>query len=223
MISVKFDHAKIIKDLNNAVEYSIGFIDGVESGKKFLLANLGRELKILVAEFIDSNARVSPESLHHVYEWYQTGSPAARLFDIDYFVVGGGLSVDGTLRQSRSTSRNSNTPFYDKARIMERGTSVTIAPKKAQALRFEENGQPVFTKSPITINNPGGSEVQGSFQETFRQFFLTFSSQSLLEISGLADNLKRPVEFKDNFAAGVRGGRPVGFSTGLKFISEGAR
>ena len=223
MISVKFDDKKIIKELNNAVEYSMGFIEGTQAGKKLLLANLGRELKVLVAQFIDANARIDPDSLHHVYEWYQTGSPTARLFDIDYIVVGGGLSVNGTLRQSRSTSRNSDTPFYDKARIMERGTPVTIAPKRAQALRFEQDGQTIFTKSPITISNPGGSEVQGSFQETFRQFFLTFSSQSLLEISGLADNLRRPVEFKQNFSAGVRGGRSVGFSAGLKFISEGAR
>lgn len=223
MISVKFDDKQIMKQLNNAVEYSIGFLEGTEAGKKILLANLGRELKTLVAEFIDANARISPESLHHVYEWYQTGSPAARLFDIEYVVVGGGLSVNGTLRQSQSVPRGSTTPFYDKARVMEKGIPVRIAPKNAQALRFEQNGETVFTKSPVTVNNPGGTEVQGSFQETFRQFFLTFSSQSLLEISGLASNLKRPVEFKQNFSAGVRGGRSVGFSAGLKFISGGAR
>ena len=223
MISVKFDDKKIMKELNNAVEYSLGFLEGTQAGKKILLANLGRELKNLVAEFIDSNARISPESLHHVYEWYQTGSPAARLFDIEYIVVGGGLSVNGTLRQSQSVPRGSTTPFYDKARVMERGIPVKIAPKNAQALRFEQNGETVFTKSPVTVENPGGVEVQGSFQETFRQFFLTFSSQALLEISGLADNLRKPVEFKQSFSAGIRGGRSVGFSAGLKFISGGAR
>lgn len=223
MILVKFDDKKVMKDLNNVIQYSIGFLEGAQTGKKFLLANLGQELKVLVADFIDSNARVNPEALHHVYEWYQTGSPAARLFDIDYVIAGGGLSVNGTLRQSRANARNSDVPFYDKARVMERGIPVTIEPKKAKALRFEQDGQTVFTKGSVTVDNPGGTAVQGSFEETFRQFFLTFASQALLEISGLSEGLKNPVAFKSNFAAGVRGGKPVGVSAGLKFISGGTR
>lgn len=210
-----------MKDLNNIVAYSNGFLDGVMAGKPKMLSDLGSQLRELVGEFIDANARVDPKSLHHVYEWYQTGSSAARLFDIDYKVTSGGLTIDGTLTQSKSMSRGSTTPFYNKARVMESGSSVTISPTKSNVLRFENNGEEVFTKGPITVNNPGGDSVAGSFESTFRLFFTTYASQALLEISGLADDLRRPTEFSRNFAAGVKGGRSVGLSAGNKFISGG--
>ena len=222
MISMKIDDKKLVKDLNNVVAYSIGFLDGVKIGKSKMLANLGAELRELVGEFIDANARVNPQSLHHVYEWYQTGSPAGRLFDIDYNVTVGGLSLNGTLTQSRSIAKNSKEPFYNKASIMEYGVPITISPKSAQALRFEVDGEEVFTKKPVTIQNPGGN-VEGNFQETFRLFFTTYASQALLEVSGLADQLSKPTEFDKNFAAGVRGGRSVGLTAGMKYISGGKK
>lgn len=222
MISMKIDDKKLVKDLNNVVAYSIGFLDGVKIGKPKMLASLGAELRELVGEFIDANARVNPQSLHHVYEWYQTGSPAGRLFDIDYNVTVGGLSLNGTLTQSRSIAKNSKEPFYNKASIMEYGVPITISPKSAQALRFEVDGEEVFTKKPVTIQNPGGN-VEGNFQETFRLFFTTYASQALLEVSGLADQLSKPTEFDKNFAAGVRGGRSVGLTAGMKYISGGKK
>lgn len=220
MIGVDINDKKLVKDLNNVVQYSMGFLDGVKIGKAKMLNDLGLELKELVAEFIDSNARVDPSSLHHVYEWYQAGSPAARLFDIDYQVVAGGLSMNGMLTQSRSIAKNSKEPFYNKATVMEYGIPVTISPKNAQALRFEVDGEEVFTKNPVHIQNPGGS-VQGNFQEMFKSFFATYASQSILDISGLAEQLRKPTEFSNKFAAGVRGGRAVGVSAGIKYISGG--
>jgi len=218
---VKVNDNQLIKDLNNIVQYSIGFLDGTKAGKKIMLANLGDQLQELVGEFIDANARVDPQKLHHVYEWYRTGSPAARLFDIDYNVTNGGLSIDGTLTQSRSNPKGSNTPFYNKAKVMESGSPVTISPKNAKVLRFEQDGKEVFVSGSVRVDNPGGEEVAGSFEETFRMFFMTYASQALFSISGLADHLKNPVEFKKNFAAGARGGKAVGYSAGIKFISGG--
>lgn len=218
---LKVNDNQLIKDLNNIVEYSIGFLEGTKAGKKTMLANLGEQLQEMVGEFIDSNARVDPQKLHHVYEWYRTGSPAARLFDIDYNVTNGGLSIDGTLTQSRSNAKGSKTPFYNKAKVMESGSPVTISPKSAKALRFEKDGKEVFVSGSVTVDNPGGDEVSGSFEETFRLFFITYASQALLSMSGLADHLSNPVEFKKSFAAGARGGKAIGYSAGIKFISGG--
>jgi hypothetical protein len=218
---LRVDDKKFIKDINNVIAYSYGFLDGVNIGKPRLLKDLGLELKNLVAEFIDSNARVDPSSLHHVYEWYQTGSPQARLFDIDYKVFSGGLSLEGTLTQSSSFARGSNTPFYNKAKIMESGTPVTITPVRARVLRFEQNGETIFTKGPVTVNNPGGDNVQGSFYETFKSFFIVYASQSIFDISGMSDRLKTATAFKESFAAGAKGGRPVGVAAGIKYISGG--
>ena len=116
---VKFNDKKFMNDMVNIIEYSIGFLDGIQSGKKVFLDNLGREVIDLLKEYIDSNARVNPQALHHIYEWYSTGSPNARLFDIDYSVSGIGLSFKSSFRQSTSIQDGSNTPFYNKAYIME--------------------------------------------------------------------------------------------------------
>ena len=223
MITVDFNDSKFFKDMNNAVAYATGFLDGTKLGKQSMLENFGESLKEIVGQFIDSNARVDPASLHHVYEWYETGNPGARLFDISYIAKAGGLTINGTLTQSSSLSSGSTSPFYNKARIMESGTPVTISPKRASVLRFEDGGQEVFTKGPITVSNPGGDSVAGSFNDAFKTFFETYASQSLLQISGLYDQLKTPVEFSNSFASGVRGGRSVGVSAGIKYITGGKK
>lgn len=223
MISMKLNDKQLLKDLNNMVQYSFGFLEGAEMAKPKLMASFGNHMKELIGDFIDSNARIDPLSLHHVYEWYQVGNPAARLFNIDYVVSGKGLSLNGTLTQSTSIQRGSSIPFYDKAKIMESGMPVTIVPKNASALRFDVNGETVFTKKPVHIANPGGDNVSGSFENAFRSFFVTYGSQSLLEMSGLAANLKTPTEFKRNFVAGVKGGKPVGVKAGANFIAGGLK
>jgi hypothetical protein len=124
------------KQLNNIIQYSNGFIDGVQKGKTVFLKNLGFGIIEGLSAYIDSQARSNPESLHHVYEWYQTGSPKARLFDLDYTVSGIGLSVFGTFKQSRTVKDDSTVPFYNKAMIMESGMPVVIKPKKSSVLAF---------------------------------------------------------------------------------------
>lgn len=221
MITVKIDDAQFMRDMKNLMGYSTGFLDGAKFGKPNLLKNLGIELRELVADFIDSNARIDPSSLHHVYEWYQTGSPEARLFDIDYIVTGAGLSMNATLTQSSTNPRGSNVPFYNKAKVMESGTPVTIRPKNVQALAFTQNGEQVFTTKPVTVGNPGGDQVQGSFHEIFKTFFRTYASQSILDISGLAIQLRNPKAFDKSFAAGKSGGRSLGVTVGRRWIAGG--
>jgi hypothetical protein len=79
-----FNSKQFKKDMNNIVNYSIGFLEGVQRGKTVFLKTLGMETVEVMKEFIDSNARVNPDMLHHVYEWTMTGSPEARLYDISY-------------------------------------------------------------------------------------------------------------------------------------------
>ncbi len=168
-LKVDLDTKSFVNSLNNLTQYSIGFLNGVEAASPIIMDNLGKEVIESLKDFIDTNARVSPETLHHVYEWYQTGSPEARLFDIDYLVVGkSGLSFNYTFSQSSSYSKNSTVPFYDKAEIMERGTPVTIRPKQASVLSFNVDGEQIFTKKPVVVENPGGSNVEGGFERTIK-------------------------------------------------------
>lgn len=206
------------KTMKNVIDYSFGFLDGVQRGKKIFLQRLGISVIEALKQYIDVNAKMSPESLHHVYEWYQVGSPDARLFDINYTVSNLGLSLNATFRQSTSMSRDASKPFYDKARIMENGIPVTIRPKKSTVLVFDENGQTVFSKKPITITRPGGDEVQGGFEEVMDSFILRYFKQSFLRASGIYDYIKRPKIYKKNIKAGSKGGRSVGQKTGYTWI-----
>ena len=206
--------------MNNIVKYSIGFLDGVENGKTIFLKNLGLGTIQALAAYVDVSAKGNPRALHHVYEWYQTGSPSARLFDLDYTVSNLGLSINSTFKQSRTLKEDSNEPFYNKASIMERGVPVTITPKKSSVLVFEEGGETIFTKNPITVRSPGGDEVRGSFEKTVDEFILRYFKQSFLRASGIYDYIKKPTLYKKNIKAGSKVGRSKGLDTGFKWIAN---
>jgi hypothetical protein len=140
MLKLVIDSKQFKKEINNIMEYSTGFLEGVQKGKTVFLKTMGMETVELMKQFIDSNARVNPDMLHHIYEWNQTGSPNARLYDISYTTSNLGLSFRSSFSQSRSIKSGSRTPFYDKARIMEEGIPVVIRPRVAQVLVFEDNG-----------------------------------------------------------------------------------
>lgn len=221
MISAEFDLKKFNKDMKNIIGYSIGFLDGVELGKTRFSAELAKQTIETLKEFIDSNARVSPSMLHHVYEWNQTGSPSARLFDISYIVNGSGISVNSTFRQSTSVQDGSKTPFYDKARIMESGVPVRIVPKKkVLAFTDQKTGEKVFTSKPVKVSNPGGLGVENGYESAFDSFFNNYFSQAFLQSSGIAAKLKDTSSFGKNLRAGKTRGRTKGVQTGFQWISE---
>lgn len=217
---VKFNNTMFKKDMKNIIDYSIGFLDGVQGGKKAFLNMLGMETVELMKEYIDSNARVNPAMLHHVYEWNRVGSPDSRLYDIHYTSSNLGLSFNSTFKQSTSIKNGSRVPFYDKARIMEEGIPVTIVPKRAQALMFDINGEEIFTKQPVEVSNPGGNEVQGSFEKTFDSFFKRYFTQAFLRASGVAKYLENPIAYKKNLSAGKKSGKVKGYQTGYRWIAN---
>lgn len=219
MISVKFDTKQFSKDMNNLTEYAVGFFEGVHRGKVELLKDVGERTKEILYQYIDSVARVDPSSLHHVYEWYRTGSPEARLFDLQYTAVAGSLSVNATFTQSRSVKNGSTTPFYNKAAVMERGISVVVRPRTSKALRFVDEGQEVFTKGPVLVKNPGGQLVAGGFDKTFSEFFQKYFTQSFMEVSGLADRIRNTSAFVRNFNRGKTGGRALGNDVGYRWVA----
>lgn len=207
------------KQILNIAEYSLGFIEGVQRGKRIFLDNMGKGVIYTLGRYIDVEARANSAALHHVYEWYQVGSPSARLFDIDYSVSNVGLTLNSSFKQSRSLKEDGTVPFYNKATIMENGIPVTIKPKRT-ALRFNAGGQEIFTKRPVTVRNPGGEEVQGSFERTFDEFMRNYFTQGFLRASGLFDYIQNPIIYKRNIAAGAKGGRRVGVRTGFKWIAN---
>jgi hypothetical protein len=217
MIKIKFDNRSFKKEMKNIIDYSTGFTEGIEKGKSDFLNNMGADVSEIASQFIDTNARVSPGTLHHIYEWYKTGSPEARLFDISYTVSNIGLSFISNFKQSTTISQGSNEPFRNKAAIMENGTTIVIKPKNAQALRFEKDGEVIYTKKPVVITNPGGN-TQGEFEKAFDMFFGTYFTQAFLNSSNLKQYFENPIVYKKNLRKGMRSGRSTGLSTGYRWV-----
>ena len=219
MISVRLDSDSFMKDMMSVINYSNGFLDGARDGKKELLRTIGEKTVEILEQFIDSNARVNEEALHHVYEWYQAGSPNARLFNLEYFAYQGGLAISSSFTQSSTVKSGSSVPFYDKARIMEQGIPVRIRPVRAQVLRFEDNGEEVFTPNEVSVERPGGQEAQGGFKRVIDLFFETYFTQSFMQSSGIYELLKTPFNFKKNLPRAKTGGKSAGYDVGYRWIS----
>ena len=203
--------------MNNFIEYSIGFLEGVQSAKQPFFDQFGKGIIAALSNYIDSIARMSPDSMHHVYEWYRTGSPEARLFNIKSIATSRGITIDSSFRQSRTASKQSNQVFINKARVMENGMPVTIVPKN-DVLVFEVDGETVFTKKKVVVANPGGVNVRGSYEKTFNSFFNNYFSQSFLRSSGLLNHLEDVSTYKKNLKQGSISGRSTGFKTGYQWL-----
>ena len=206
--------------MNNFVQYSLGFIDGVQVGKQKFLNNFGQTVIETLKSYIDSNAKVDPQMLHHVYEWNSVGSPDARLYDLSYSISGFGISINSTFKQSNSVKNGSYEPFYNKAEIMENGIPITIRPKRANVLSFNVDGEQVFTKGPVKVETPGGQEVTGSYEKVFDSFFNRYFSQAFLIASGIIDYIEKPLAYKNSLASGIRGGKSVGRKVGYQWIAN---
>jgi hypothetical protein len=206
------------KQITNIANYSFGFLDGINRGKREFLNNLGKGVIFALGQYIDSEARANSRSMHHVYEWYKTGSPSARLFSLDYTVSNLGLSINSTFKQSSTLKEDMTVPFYNKAKIMEKGIPVVIKPRSGGALKFKEGGQEIFVRKAVTVRNPGGEEVEGSFERVFDEFMRTYFTQAFLRSSGLLAYLNKPTAYKKNFLAGSRLGKSKGIETGYKWI-----
>jgi hypothetical protein len=130
-----------------------------------------------LGEFIDSQARVKPRSLHHVYEWDQTGNPGSRLFKFNKLNSEGlGFSISYEFLPSKTFAKsegNRRHVFVNKAAVMEAGMPLKIAPRHSKRLVFETNGYKVFMPegASVTVRRPGGTGVKNSFMMTYSRFF----------------------------------------------------
>lgn len=213
MTVVTIDTTEVEKVLRNTIAYSRGFLAGADAGLPVLLAKIGAAVVEALQRFIDMQAAGNPGALHHIYEWYQTGSAGGRLFEFDYAVGGNTVTFNGSTTQSSTLSNTATVPFYNKADIMESGTAITIEPSSSDVLAFEGGDGTVFTPNPVTVSQPGGPGVAGSFQRVVDMFFTQYFTQAFLASSGLLAALETPTAFASYFAAGAMGG---GYGTGVK-------
>jgi hypothetical protein len=221
MTVVHIDTSEVERVVRNTIQYNEGFIAGSHAGLPVLLAKIGAAVVEALGRFIDMQAAGNPSALHHIYEWYQTGSAGARLFEFDYAVGGNTVTFNGSTTQSGSLSATATVPFYDKADIMESGTAISISPSSADVLAFSGGEGMVFTPNTIVVSQPGGPGVAGSFQRVVDQFFSQYFTQAFLSASGLLSALETPTAYAASFAAGaLGGGYGAGFGAGYKYIAD---
>jgi hypothetical protein len=132
---------------------------------------------VSLGQYIDREARRSPKSLHHVYEWERVGNSNHRLWKITPTYRSGIINLSTEFLPSKSyvpikngTSRRHK--FIFKAKVMEAGKPVKIKAKRADALFFLGNTGPVFIKSPktVVVKTPGGKRVSGAFGKTLIRY-----------------------------------------------------
>lgn len=220
MINIKFNTKDLNKKLTNLNQYSKGFFDGIQINRYSFNNQLALLTKQALEKYIDTKARMEPESLHHVYEWNMVGNPSGRLFDIEYQVGTNVINFYGNFLPSQSISDSSEEPFIEKAEIMENQIQIQIEPRLDSALAFEVDGEQVFSMNSITIDNPGGNEVSGSFGRVVEDFFNIYFNTTFLRQSGILEQLQNPKEYADGFVAGVTGGGYItGKSSAKKYMS----
>jgi hypothetical protein len=220
MINVKYDTGDLTKKIDNVVEYSLGFVEGIRMNRAIFNKELGKLASEMLKKYIDSKARMEKDSLHHVYEWGMSGNPGARLFEIDSKASSSNITFFGSFLTSNSISDTSEEPFFNKAEIMENAILIEVSPRN-NVLSFEtDGGENVFTADTIYIANPGGDAVAGSFGKTVEEFFdFHFTAQVLMQ-TGIMNKLSNPIEFSQSFAAGANGGgRSAGINAGRKYLT----
>lgn len=216
MLNVRVDMHNFSKVLNNVIEYSNGFIEGINVEKhnfnKFLAGYTVEALE----RYIDSQARMNPEMLHHVYEWNQVGNAKARLFKFNVNATKSNIIITGSFLTSKSANDNGQV-FANKAEIMENAISVVVTPKNSSVLVFEDGDETVFTTNSIFIEHPGGDAVANSFGETVNTFFESYFVAAFIQ--PLIRDLQNASEYSNDFVYGAKGGgRMAGIRAGRKYL-----
>lgn len=170
-----------VAQISAALFYKTNVMAKLASNKQFQsLFNdvIFNQVKNDFSEYIDTKARTSPRSLHHVYEWGKAGDETARLFKINRINdIGLGFKLNYELLDSKSfvPSKNSNHRhvFVKKAEVMENGKTVVISPRNSERLVFEVNGYMVFMPKgeSVTVTKPGGVATKNSFLSSYKYFF----------------------------------------------------
>lgn len=213
------DTRHLQKTLTNVVRYGNGFFEGIESEKLAFNNKLSAAIIPLLYSYIDMKASMNPDALHHVYEPGMVGSPQGRLFEFSSQVTKNIIEISATFIDSTASPLSGGDVFRKRASVMEAGATIIIEPKEGGILAFEDDGELVVTSAAVTIEHPGGIEVEKAFADTVHVFFTSYLTKEVL--SSLAKQFQSVHEFHQMFAQGGRFGRSAGITAANKFMNRG--
>lgn len=196
---------KVITNASDTIANAMAYVEGVaKSTRTYEVDQAIGQAVTAIAEksltsFIDTEARLNPKSLHHVYEWGQIGKPLGRLWKVSGQYKSGSIILSSEFKQSRTYVPIKNGTvkrhkFIYKADVMEKGQTVRITAKNARALFFYSNdGSPVFIPRGkfVTVRTPGGKEVKNSYQKTMFRFINSARLNADMAKSSLFKEIER--------------------------------
>lgn len=233
---MRLDIRQLMDTLENTTKYTEGFLTGTRGELVSFNRTLGQAMVDLIYPYIDSASQMNPEKLHHVYEPGMVGDPNGRLFEVQLSRVGPKtITITGHFLRSKVITDRAKEPFYERARVMEGGISVSISPKYEKVLVFwprqsiyvDEDDLvtggvegPVVTAKTIFVEHPGGPAVEGSFGETINAFFKSYLTRAVMDPA--LQRLTTPDEYHRYFAEGAKMGHEAGIRAGKRFMARGA-
>ncbi|NDB81335.1 MAG: hypothetical protein EB127_01105 [Alphaproteobacteria bacterium] len=171
----------VVAQISAAIYYQAQVVSKVTTNKQFqskFQSVIFKQLEQDFGLYVDSQARVNPKSLHHVYEWNKIGNPGSRLFKLNIASADGlSFKINSTFLPSKSSVPNKfgrrRHVFINKASVMEAGMPLTIRPRSAERLVFETNTGVVYMPkgASVTVTKPGGGASTGRFQIAYARFF----------------------------------------------------
>lgn len=145
--------------------------------KKLFQETIYKQILEDFGAYVDAKARMSPRSLHHVYEWNRVGSKSHRLFKLNKTSLDGlSFRISYEFLPSKTfvpEGTGRRHVFTNKAAVMEAGNPLVISPRYSTRLVFELNGEKVFMPpgQSVTVKRPGGPGVKNQFGLSFSRFF----------------------------------------------------
>ena len=170
-----------VAQISAAIYYHAQVVSSITASKAFekkFQSVIFKQIDQDFGLYVDSQARMNPKSLHHMYEWKSVGNKSSRLFNLSILSTDGlSFKITSRFLPSKSSVPNEFSKrrhvFKNKASIMEAGMPLTIHPRSAERLVFETSTGVVYMPkgASVTVTRPGGGKATGRFKIAYAQFF----------------------------------------------------
>jgi hypothetical protein len=200
----------MVEKIVATVKFNSELVNQINNEQKPRIQEQGLKLIARYFEaYVDNLARMNHSKFHHLYEPGRSGSKNSRLFQ---------ASITSKTRPVLTYNftpslvpGDSGYVFENRAFVMENGIPLNIKAKDSEYLRFEYEGE-FYSKKQVYVANPGGTEVENSFSETFNIFMNSMANDALREL-GFFQKIERGIANESRIAlARVSAGKIEGMA-----------